>query len=97
MPFTDEERALIESLVVKCLDLQQNFNNLVDKVNKNTNWTLKHEYPRTILDLSEDEIKEKIRSAVNAILRGTPVKNHTHLNDQEGGPAFAKKGATLID
>ena len=96
MPFTDEERALIESLVTKCLALQQALNTLVAQVDINTEWIINYEPPPTIQTLSPSDIKELIRKPVGELIRGTAIKIHTHLSDQSGGPAFAKKGAALI-
>lgn len=97
MPFTRDERAIIEELLNRMNTLDRRLDTLSNQVEGLANYLDLVGSKVTIGDMSETELKDILRGVVKDIIKGAPVSLHTHENDKEGGSAFAKKGATLID
>lgn len=95
MPLTRYERGVIEDLMNKVVKQQDSINFLQGEVAR-LNTTIVNLGNSGILALSPKEQAEALEESVKIIIRKLNVKKHNHLSDQEGGPAFAKKGATLI-
>ena len=95
MPLTRYERGVIEDLMNKVLKLQEALNLLEGEVSR-LNTAIANLGGSNLLGLSEEEQADALEGAIKRVIKRLNVKNHTHLSDQEGGPAFAKKGATLI-
>jgi len=96
MPLTRYERGVLEDLMNKVLDQQKAIKFLESEVNR-LNDAIVNLGGNNVLELSEEEQADALSAAIRRVLRGLNVKLHTHLSDQEGGDAFAKKGATLIE
>jgi len=96
MSYTREERQLIDKLVKRVIKLSDRQAELVKAVDTIENH-LDDPSTATIGTLSKEELIPKIKEAVEDIIKQAPIKVHSHLSNQEGGPAFARKGATLID
>jgi len=97
MPFTREERQLIEEIVNRLIKLQNRVTTLEEDMFTVQEFLETLKNITAFSDLSDAEIKLKIANAVQELINELPTKLHTHLSDQEGGPAFARKGARLID
>ena len=96
MPFTRDERAIIENII-----------NKIDKLSRalditNTTLATLSDYldvigaKTTIGDMSTEELKAAISNAVRAIVKSMGPVKHTHESSTQGGPCFAEKGAALI-
>jgi hypothetical protein len=97
MPFTRDERAVIEDLLNKIEKLDRRLVDISETLIAVSNYLDIVGAKPSILELSDEELKEILRDAVRDIVRGIPVVKHTHESDTQGGDAFAKKGATLIE
>jgi len=96
MPLTGYERGVIEDLMNRILKQQ----NIIDTLNLEVarlNTAIVNLGGNNILELSSEEQADALEDAIRRVIKKLNVKLHTHLSDQEGGPAFAQKGATLID
>lgn len=96
MPLTRYERGVIEDLINRVID-QQNAIIEIQKDIVTLKTTVENLAGNNLLSLSTDEQVAAIEEAVKKIIKKQPIKKHTHLTNQEGGDAFAKKGASLID
>ena len=97
MSLTRREREIIEDMLKRLDELEENVFQL------DTNLTVLADAvsilsgKKNVCDLSKDELVLCIREAVEEITKTTSIKKHTHKTDKQGGPAFAKLGANLID
>ena len=95
MPLTRYERGVLEDLMNKVIKQQKAIDFLELEVS-NLNTAIVDLGGNNVLDLSAEEQANALAAAIARVIEGLDVKIHTHLSDREGGPAFAKKGATLI-
>jgi len=77
----------IRSLEKKLIDTEMKLNSLISSVNKiSTN---------AVGDWTQSEWEELLLPIISVANKKLQIKNHTHENNQQGGPAFADKGAKL--
>ena len=97
MSLTRREREIIEDMLRKLDQLEENIFQLDTNLTVLSNAVSILSGRKNVCDLSKDELVLCIREAVEEITKTTKIKKHTHKNDKQGGPAFAKLGATLIE
>ena len=97
MSLTRREREIIEDMLRKLDQLEENIFQLDTNLTVLSNAVSILSGRKNVCDLSKDELVLCIREAVEEIIKTTRIKKHTHKNDKQGGPAFAKLGATLIE
>lgn len=97
MPFTRDERAIIEDILNRLDKLGAALDVHADTISSMNTFLNRLAGKITISDLSQEEIEDLIRGAVQKLIKGQNVNLHTHESDKEGGDAFAKKGASLIE
>lgn len=96
MPLTRYERGVIEDIINKVIKQQESIDFLIAEISRLSE-AVEKLGGNNLLNLSTEEIIDIIEDAVRAIIKKALVKKHTHLTDLEGGPAFAEKGANLIE
>lgn len=96
MPLTRYERGVIEDLINRVVKLQDKADQLEADLNI-ANQAIVNLGGNNLLTLSTEEQASALEEAIKNIINKLNVKKHTHLSDEEGGDAFAKKGATLIE
>lgn len=97
MPLTREERCVIEEVINRVAKLDERIAILEADVATLLEFSSQLKESGNFLDFSDDEIKDFIRESVRDLIKELAVKKHTHQTDEEGGPAFAQKGANLIN
>lgn len=96
MPLTRYERGVIEDLLNRVIEQQAILIDFQAEITR-LNTAIENISGNNLLQLSTEEQASAIEEAVKKIIKKLNIKMHNHLSDQEGGPAFAKKGATLIE
>lgn len=97
MSLTRREREIIENMLNRLDNFKKDILQLDENLIVLSNAVSILSGRKNVCDLSKDELVLCIREAVEEITKTTKIKKHTHKNDKQGGPAFAKLGATLIE
>ena len=97
MSLTRREREIIEDMLRRLDGLEEDIFQLDANLTILANAVAQLASRPTVCDISEERLVECITSAVQKIVGNTKIKKHTHKTAEEGGPAFAKLGANLID
>jgi len=96
MPFTREEKILIDKMVNEIKKSRDLILELEDRlqIQEGIDHTHTRDFSR---DFSEKEIRNTIAESVRRLIRSTNVPLHNHLDNQNGGSAFARRGASLVE
>lgn len=97
MSLTRREREIIEDMLRKLDELEENIFQLDANLTILANTVSQLASRPTVCDISTKRLVECIRGAVEDIIKTTEIKRHSHQTAKQGGPAFAKLGANLID
>ena len=97
MPYSREERDLMNKIVNNIKQLSEDVQSLNDRLLEIQGFIDSSKFHPDFRTLSKKEIEDTIQAAVQSIIKRTNVPLHTHLDNINGGPAFASKGARLVD
>jgi hypothetical protein len=98
MPLTRDERSVVEDLVRRVRNLEQRADDVDLALNGILEAIASLDSETNMSDWTQKQWSEFLKPYIKKYLdSGSALPPHDHTSDQQGGPAYADKGARLID
>jgi len=98
MALTREERAKIQEMSKRIRNLESQVEDLQLLTNSMQDMLNALDAETNMSDWTQEQWAAFLRPFIGQFVNtGAAIPKHTHENDEQGGPAFAKLGATLVE